>query len=68
MVETKPLKEVNGDVDTIIAMEKYKNFDKSKVDFDGIFEEERRSKAYAKIKNQSSSYQQVRKVIIKVML
>jgi len=39
-------------------MQKYRDYDKTK-EIDKIVEEERRSKAYSKIINQSSTYQQV---------
>ena len=60
--EVKPLKETNVEINNTegyLALQKYKDFDKTK-EIDGVIEEERRrSKAYNKIINQASSYQQV---------
>ena len=44
--------------DKYLTMQKYRDYDKTK-EIDKMVEEERRSKAYSKIINQSSTYQQV---------
>jgi len=57
--ETRPLKEVKiqNSTDSYLTMQKYSDAGATK-DIDNILEGERRSKAYSKIVDQSSSYQQ----------